>query len=205
MADIEITEAIDSGVSRRNFIKGVIAAGAAVGSANYMFRGVGSIFAQPTSPGAVERLITLTVNGQQRRGDVMKQETLAMTLRYKLGLTGTKLGCDRSECGACTVLLNRRPVSSCILLAVQADGEAVTTVEALERDGALSALQEAFLKHGAVQCGYCTPGFLITATALLEENPSANRDEIIDALKGNLCRCTGYKKIIEAVESVARG
>ena len=106
MADIEITEAIDSGVSRRNFIKGVIAAGAAVGSANYMFRGVGSIFAQPTSPGAVERLITLTVNGQQRRVDVMKQETLAMTLRYKLGLTGTKLGCDRSECGACTVLID---------------------------------------------------------------------------------------------------
>ena len=106
-------------------------------------------------------------------------------------------------CGACTVLLNGQPVSSCILLAVQTDGSAVTTVEALEREGILSPLQEAFLKYGAVQCGYCTPGFLITATALLKENPSANRDEIIDALKGNLCRCTGYKKIIEAVESVA--
>ena len=148
--------------------------------------------------------ITLQINGITHQLSVEPTETLIDVLRNRLNLTGTNKDCSMGICGACTVLLNRRPVSSCILLAVQADGDAVTTVEALERDGALSSLQEAFLKHGAVQCGYCTPGFLITATALLEENPSPSRDEIIDALKGNLCRCTGYKKIIEAVESVAQ-
>lgn len=148
--------------------------------------------------------ISLQVNGITHQLSVEPTETLIEVLRDRLNLTGTNKDCSMGICGACTVLLNRRPVSSCILLAVQADGDAVTTVEALERDGALSPLQEAFLKHGAVQCGYCTPGILITATALLEENPSANRDEIIDALKGNLCRCTGYKKIIEAVQSVAQ-
>ncbi len=148
--------------------------------------------------------ISLQVNGITHQLSVEPTETLIEVLRDRLNLFGTNTDCSMGMCGACTVLLNRRPVSSCIFLAVQADGDAVTTVEALERDGALSPLQEAFLKHGAVQCGYCTPGILITATALLEENPSANRDEIIDALKGNLCRCTGYKKIIEAVESVAQ-
>ena len=106
-------------------------------------------------------------------------------------------------CGSCTVLVNDRPVSSCLLLAAQIDGDAVRTVESLESKGSLSPLQEAFLTFGAVQCGYCTPGFLMTATSLLEETPSPSRDEIVEALKGNLCRCTGYKKIIEAVESVA--
>ena len=118
-------------LSRRNFIKGVIAAGAAVGSANYLFRGPSSIFAQPASSGAVERLITLTVNGQQRRVDVMKQDTLAMTLRYKLGLTGTKLGCDRSECGACTVLIDDVPHYSCSILTHSVRGRSVVTIEGL--------------------------------------------------------------------------
>ena len=147
--------------------------------------------------------ISLEVNGTAHQLSVEPTETLIDVLRNRLNLTGTNKDCAMGVCGACTVLVNSRPVSSCILLAVQTDGSAVTTVEALEREGILSPLQEAFLKYGAVQCGYCTPGFLITATALLKENPSANRDEIIDALKGNLCRCTGYKKIIEAVESVA--
>ena len=147
--------------------------------------------------------ISLEVNGTAHQLSVEPTETLIDVLRNRLNLTGTNKDCAMGVCGACTVLVNHRPVSSCILLAVQTDGSAVTTVEALEREGVLSPLQEAFLKYGAVQCGYCTPGFLITATALLKENPSANRDEIIDALKGNLCRCTGYKKIIEAVESVA--
>jgi len=147
--------------------------------------------------------ISLEVNGTTHQLSVEPTVTLIDVLRNRLNLTGTNKDCAMGVCGACTVLVNRRPVSSCILLAVQTDGSAVTTVEALEREGILSPLQEAFLKYGAVQCGYCTPGFLITATALLKENPSANRDEIIDALKGNLCRCTGYKKIIEAVESVA--
>ena len=106
-------------------------------------------------------------------------------------------------CGSCTVLVDDRPVSSCLLLAAQIDGAAIRTVESLEQNGSLSPLQEAFLTFGAVQCGYCTPGFLMTATALLEESSSPSRDEIVEALKGNLCRCTGYKKIIEAVESVA--
>ena len=147
--------------------------------------------------------ILLEANGTTHQLSVEPTETLIDVLRNRLNLTGTNKDCAMGICGACTVLVNRRPVSSCILLAVQTDGSAVTTVEALEREGILSPLQEAFLKYGAVQCGYCTPGFLITATSLLKENPSANRDEIIDALKGNLCRCTGYKKIIEAVESVA--
>ena len=147
--------------------------------------------------------ILLEANGTTHQLSVEPTETLIDVLRNRLNLTGTNKDCAMGICGACTVLLNGQPVSSCILLAVQADGTTVTTVEALEREGALSSLQEAFLKYGAVQCGYCTPGFLITATALLKENPSANRDEIIDALKGNLCRCTGYKKIIAAVESVA--
>ena len=147
--------------------------------------------------------IAIEVNGADHRLEVEPTETVLDLLRERLGLTGTHKDCCMGICGACTVLFDRRPVSSCLLLAVQANGGAVTTVEALECDGALSALQEAFLRYGATQCGYCTPGFLVTATALLDENPSPTRADIIEALKGNLCRCTGYKKIIEAVESVA--
>ena len=147
--------------------------------------------------------IAIEVNGTGHRLEVAPTETLLDLLRERLGLTGTHRDCCMGICGACTVLLDRRPVSACLLLAVQASGGAVTTVEALERDGTLSPLQEAFLRHGATQCGYCTPGFLVTATALLEENPSPTRADIIEAIKGNLCRCTGYKKIVEAVESVA--
>ena len=149
--------------------------------------------------------IAIEVNGAGHRLRVEPTETLLDVLRERLGLTGTHRDCCMGICGACTVLYDRRPVSSCLLLAGQADGGAVTTIEGLERDGALSPLQEAFLKHGATQCGYCTPGFLMTATALLEEKPSPTRADIVEALKGNLCRCTGYKKIIEAVESVAAG
>lgn len=147
--------------------------------------------------------VTLCVNGNDHPLEVATTDMLADVLRERLGLTGTNKDCSMGICGACTVLLDGLPVSSCLLLAVQADGSAVTTVEGLEKDGRLSALQEAFLRHGAVQCGYCTPGFLMTATALLAEKPRATRHEIVDALKGNLCRCTGYKKIIESVEAVA--
>ena len=149
--------------------------------------------------------ITLNVNGTTHELSVDPTETLVNVLRDRLGLTGTHTDCGMGICGACTVQLNGLPVSSCLLLAVQVDGERITTVESLEQGGKLSPLQEAFLKFGAVQCGYCTPGFLMTATALLQENPHPSRDEIVDALKGNLCRCTGYKKIVEAVESVAAG
>ncbi len=149
--------------------------------------------------------ITLNVNGTTHELSVDPTETLVHVLRDRLGLTGTHTDCGMGICGACTVQLNGLPVSSCLLLAAQVDGERITTVESLEQGGKLSPLQEAFLKFGAVQCGYCTPGFLMTATALLQENPHPSRDEIVDALKGNLCRCTGYKKIVEAVESVAAG
>ena len=148
--------------------------------------------------------ITLTVNGTAHRLSVEPTETVVSILRDRLSLTGTHKDCSMGVCGACTVLLNGRPVSSCLLLAPQADGQEIRTVEGLERDGKLSPLQEAFLTFGAVQCGYCTPGFLMTATALLEDNPKPTRAEVIEALKGNLCRCTGYKKIIEAVESASR-
>ena len=147
--------------------------------------------------------VTLNVNGTQHQLSVEPTETLVNILRDRLSLTGTHKDCSMGVCGACTVLLNGRPVSSCLLLAPQADGQEIRTVEDLERDGKLSPPQEAFLTFGAVQCGYCTPGFLMTATALLEANPKPNRTEVIEALKGNLCRCTGYKKIIEAVEFAA--
>tara|TARA_Y100001960_G_scaffold105632_1_gene113639 strand:- start:586 stop:1047 length:462 start_codon:yes stop_codon:yes gene_type:complete len=146
--------------------------------------------------------VTMTVNGQEHTLAVESTETVVRILRDRLGLTGTHKDCSMGVCGACTVLMNGQPVSSCLLLAPQADGQEIRTVESLEHDGKLSPLQEAFLTFGAVQCGYCTPGFLMTATALLEENPDPDRSEVIEALKGNLCRCTGYKKIIEAVESV---
>jgi carbon-monoxide dehydrogenase small subunit len=147
--------------------------------------------------------VTLNVNGTRHQLSVEPTETVVNILRDRLSLTGTHKDCSMGICGACTVLLNGRPVSSCLLLAPQADGQEIRTIESLEQDGKLSPLQEAFLTFGAVQCGYCTPGFLMTATALLEQNPKPNRTEVIEALKGNLCRCTGYKKIIEAVESAA--
>ncbi|MSP66495.1 MAG: (2Fe-2S)-binding protein [Alphaproteobacteria bacterium] len=146
--------------------------------------------------------ITLEVNGRTHRARVEPTTTLIEVLRETLGLTGTNKDCGMGICGVCTVLVNGRTASSCILLAVQADGERITTVEGLEQDGHLTPLQESFLRFGAVQCGYCTPGFLMTATALLAEKPRATRPEIVDALRGNICRCTGYKKIVEAVESV---
>ena len=147
--------------------------------------------------------IRLEINGQGHELAVEPTDTLVTILRDRLGMTGTHKDCCMGICGSCTVLVNDKPVSSCLLLAAQIDGDSVRTVESLERDGSLSPVQEAFLTFGAVQCGYCTPGFLMTATALLEENPNPTRAEIVEALKGNLCRCTGYKKIIEAVESVA--
>ena len=124
-------------------------------------------------------------------------------LREKLALTGTKNGCEAGACGACTVLVDGEPVNSCMMLAVEADGREVTTVEGLAREGQLSALQEAFVAHNAVQCGFCTPGMLISAHALLERNPHPTEDEIREALVGNLCRCTGYVRIVQAVQAAA--
>jgi aerobic-type carbon monoxide dehydrogenase small subunit (CoxS/CutS family) len=202
MADIDIIDAIDKGVSRRNFIKGVVAAGAVVSSAGYVFRG--TVQAQPATPGSVERLITLTVNGQQRRVDIMKQETLAMTLRYKLGLTGTKLGCDRAECGACTVLIDDVPHYSCSILTHSVRGRRVQTIEGLAgEDGTLSPVQQAVVDEQGFQCAFCMSGFVMSATGFLKTNPNPTRAELAHGLSGNLCRCADYDKILTAMERAA--
>lgn len=147
--------------------------------------------------------ITLTVNGSKERVDVPSNMTLLQMLREKLALTGTKNGCEAGECGACTILLDGEPVNSCLVLAVEADGRELLTVEGLAPEGELSPLQQAFIDHNAVQCGYCTPGMLMTATALLRRNPQPSEDEIKEALVGNLCRCTGYVRIIAAIQDAA--
>lgn len=147
--------------------------------------------------------VALRVNGEAAAVAVAPQRTLLELLREDLGLTGTKHGCETGECGACAVLLDGRPVLSCLVLAVECDGSDVVTVEGLAGDGRLHPLQEAFADCGAVQCGYCTPGFLVTAKALLDERPDATRSEIATALSGNLCRCTGYIAIFDAVEKAA--
>jgi len=202
MADLDIIDAIDKGVSRRNFIKGVVAAGAVVSSAGYVFRG--AVQAQPATPGSVERLITLTVNGQQRRVDIMKQETLAMTLRYKLGLTGTKLGCDRAECGACTVLIDDVPHYSCSILTHSVRGRRVETIEGLAgEDGTLSPVQQAVVDEQGFQCAFCMSGFVMSATGFLKTNPNPTRAELAHGLSGNLCRCADYDKILTAMERAA--
>jgi len=147
--------------------------------------------------------ITVTVNGGKEYLDVPSSMTLLEMLRGKLALTGVKNGCSAGECGACTVLMNGEPVNSCMVLAVEADGAEIVTVEGLAHDNRLTPLQEAFVEHNAVQCGFCTPGVLISAHALLERNPDPSEQEIRQALVGNLCRCTGYLRIIEAVQAAA--
>lgn len=152
----------------------------------------------------MKRLITLEVNGEQREVAVEPDQTLLEVLREDLGLTGTKKACNQGECGACTVLLDGKPVSSCLVLAVRAHGKAVVTVEGLAENGRLHPLQEAFVTHGAVQCGFCTPGMLLVAKALLDTNPHPTAQEIEQAIAGNICRCTGYVKIIEAITAVVQ-
>jgi aerobic-type carbon monoxide dehydrogenase small subunit (CoxS/CutS family) len=146
---------------------------------------------------------TLNVNGTSFAVELEAGRTLLSVLRGELGLTGSKEGCDDSECGACMVLVDGQPVNSCSFLALQADGRAVTTVEGLASGSELHPLQRAFLQHGGVQCGFCTPGMLISATALLKANPDPTEDEIRAGLSGNLCRCTGYVGIVAAVRSAA--
>lgn len=148
--------------------------------------------------------IDIKVNGTEYRADVEPRLTLVDFLRYQIGLTGTHVGCEHGVCGACTILLDGTAVRSCLMFAVQADGHMITTVEGLaESGGQLSPLQEAFVDKHAMQCGYCTSGMLMAATGLLAKNPHPSRDEIKSALSGNLCRCTGYQQILEAVEQVA--
>lgn len=198
-APIQIQEQ-PNGVTRRKFIKGVIAAGAAVSASSYLFRGPEHLFGQGSLPGAVERLMTLTINGQQRRVDVMKQETLAMTLRYKLGLTGTKLGCDRSECGACTVLVDDVPHYSCSVLTHTVRGKRVVTIEGLESpDGKLHPVQQAVVDGQGFQCAFCMSGFIMSTVGFLKTNPNPTREELAHGISGNLCRCTDYNKILNVM------
>jgi len=207
MPDVEIIlDRTTDGNSRRSFIKGIIAAGAGAYASGYLFRASDALAAlpQPSAQGAVERLVTLTVNGQRRRVDVMKQETLAMTLRYKLGLTGTKLGCDRAECGACTVLIGGIPHYSCSTLTHQVRGRPITTIEGLEAsDGTLHPVQRAVVDEGGFQCAFCAPGFIMTMVAMVKENPNPTREQARHALSGNLCRCGDYNKILNSAMRAA--
>jgi len=187
-----------AGMSRRAFIKGVIASGAVASSAAYLFRAGGEIFGQTSAPGSVERLITLNVNGQMRRVDVMKQETLAMTLRYKLGLTGTKIGCDRAECGACTVLIDDVPHYSCSVLTHTVRGRKVQTIEGLANGEQLHPVQQAIVDEQGFQCAFCMPGFTMAAVGFLKVNPNPTRQQLAHGISGNLCRCQDYDKIITA-------
>ena len=195
--DLTVAEAM-KGVSRRNFIKGVIAGGVAASSATYLFRASSLLGQQP--PGLGERLITLNVNGQQRRVDVMKQETLAWTLRYKLGLTGTKLGCDRAECGACTVLLDDVAHYSCSVLTHTVRGRKILTIEGLANpDGTLHPVQQGIIDEQGFQCAFCMSGFIMSAVGFLKTNPNPTRLEMAHGLSGNLCRCQDYDKILTAM------
>ena len=192
-------------VSRRAFIKGVIASGA-VASAYGLAGCSQPASGQSAGAGAVERLVTLSVNGRGRPVDVLPNETLAMTLRYKLGLTGTKLGCDRGECGACTVLIDGVPTNSCSLLTHSVRGREVLTIEGLESDsGELHPLQQAMVDELGPQCGFCTPGQIMSGVALLNTNPQPSRDEARRALAGNLCRCGAYDHYLNAVLRAAGG
>ncbi len=196
MTDLKMTEDTAKAVSRRRFIKGVIAGGAAVSSATYLFRA--STLTSAAEPG--ERLITLNINGQQRRVDVMKQETLAWTLRYKLGLTGTKLGCDRAECGACTVLIDDVPHYSCSTLTHTVLTKKVVTVEGLaSADGKLHPVQQGILDEQGFQCAFCMSGFIMATVGYLKTNPNPTRAELAHGISGNLCRCQDYDKILTAL------
>jgi len=149
------------------------------------------------------RQVEIIINGKRIKDTIRDDLTLVAYLRDTLGLKGTKNGCGAGDCGACTVLLDGRPVNSCLVFAVEADGRQVVTIEGLSKEGELSDLQRAFIDHGAVQCGYCTPGMILTAEGLLAEKPNLSGDEVRRALAGNLCRCTGYDSIVSAVLDVA--
>jgi len=183
-------------LSRRRFIKAVIASSAAAATN----AGINSAHAQDRPTGAVERLNSLNINGQTRRVDVLPQETLAYTLRYKLGLTGTKIGCNRGECGACTVTIDGVSNYSCSTLTHSVRARSVLTVEGLQgSDGTLHPVQQAFIDELSPQCGFCTPGQIMAAVALLEENPTPSRAQARQAMSGNLCRCGAYDHYLNGI------
>ena len=198
--DPKATELSPKAVSRRNFIKGVITSGVAVSSAGYLFRASSLLHGQPVPSGVGERLLTLSVNGQLRRVDVMKQETLASTLRYKLGLTGTKLGCDRAECGSCTVLIDDIPHYSCSVLTHTVRGRKVLTIEGLAKaDGTLHPVQQGVIDEQGFQCAFCMSGFIMATVGFLRTNPTPTREELANGISGYLCRCQDYNKILTAM------
>jgi aerobic-type carbon monoxide dehydrogenase small subunit (CoxS/CutS family) len=197
IADDKIIGNTPEAISRRDFIKGVIAGGVAVSSASYLFRA--STLLGPSS-GDAERLITINVNGQQRRVDVMKQETLAWTLRHKLGLTGTKLGCDRAECGSCTVLIEDVPRYACSVLTHTVRDRKVLTIEGLaSADGKLHPVQQGVVDEQGFQCAFCMPGFIVASVGFLKTNPNPTRAQLAHGVSGNLCRCQDYDKILTAL------
>ena len=184
-------------VSRRTFIKGVITSGIAVSSASYLFRT--NLLGYGTAA-VGERLITLNVNRQQRRVEVAKHETLAWTLRYKLGLTGTKLGCDRAECGSCTVLVDDVPYYSCSVLTHTIRDKKIITIEGLATgDGKLHPVQQGVVDEQGFQCAYCMPGFIMAAVGYLKTNPNPTRAQLAHGVSGNLCRCQDYDKILTSL------
>jgi carbon-monoxide dehydrogenase small subunit len=148
----------------------------------------------------MKQLISLTVNNEEYELAVSPNQTLVEVLRYELGLTGTKQGCGVGDCGTCTVIMDGKPVNSCLVLAVQANGKHVLTIEGLQTDQGLHPIQQAFVDDGAIQCGFCSPGMILSAKSLLDQNPKPNESEIRMAISGNLCRCTGYQKIVEAIQ-----
>ena len=192
----------DSDVSRREFL-------GTAGAALVVTAAAPGVLAQerrdPAAPVRPRTQVRLTLNGASRRIEVDDHWTLAELLRDHLRLTGTKVGCERGECGACTVLVDDKPVYSCSYLAVWADGKSVLTVEGLSKDGKLSPLQEAFITHDAPQCGFCTSGQLMSATALLKTNPTPTHADVRSALAGNICRCSNYVRIVEAVVATGAG
>jgi aerobic-type carbon monoxide dehydrogenase small subunit (CoxS/CutS family) len=191
--------------SRREFIKRVIASGAVASASSFVMGGLaGCTPRKSLVAGSVERLISIDVNGQLRRVDVLPQETLAMTLRYKLGLTGTKLGCDRAECGACTVMIDGTTYYSCSTLTHTVRSRKVLTVEGLRGpNGELHPVQQAFVDELGPQCGFCTPGQVVAAVALLQKNPKPSREEARHAMSGNLCRCGAYDNYLNAIMRAA--
>ena len=196
--DKELNAALPNKLSRRILIKGVIAGGVAVSSASYLFRA--SILLGQSARGASERLLTINVNGQLRRADVMRQETLAWTLRHKLGLTGTKLGCDRAECGSCTVLIDDVPYYACSVLTHTVRDRKVLTIEGLASpEGKLHPVQQGVIDEQGFQCAFCMPGFIMASVGFLKTNPNPTRSQLAQGLSGNLCRCQDYDKILTAM------
>jgi len=195
----QVIEGAPKSLSRRTFIKGVITSGVAVSSASFLFR-ASAVHGQQANASVGERLITLNVNGQLRRVDVLKNETLASTLRYKLGLTGTKLGCDRAECGSCTVLLDNIPHYSCSVLTHTIRARKILTIEGLaSADGTLHPVQQGVIDEQGFQCAFCMSGFVMATVGYLKTNPDPTRQELAQGISGCLCRCQDYDKILTAM------